>query len=195
MQILLEEGVNALTHRRLAAASSASVSSVIHFFDGRRAILREAYGLLYRRLCERNLGHLDVKGAAGSLAPRDLAERLAARDAQGEQDNRNQLAGLLNAMFEASREPETAQLALSLFARSGETSRNLLRLLPGFQAGVSWLDAQLFRLVSNGLMFLSPGFRPSAGPSSRSDMTNAIADALTLLFEEHQQSGVVKGTG
>jgi AcrR family transcriptional regulator len=184
MRIMIEEGVNSLTHRRLAIDSSASVSSVIHFFNGRRAILKEAYGLLYQRLCERALNGLEFKDEVGSLSPRALAERLAARDPQGEQGNRDELAGLLNAMFEASRDSETAQLALSLFARSGETSRNLLRYLPGFEEGAGWLDAQIFRFVSNGLMFLSLGSLPGAGTSPGSAMIDGLGDALTVLFGE-----------
>ncbi len=183
VQILIEEGVSALTHRRLALASGASVSSVIHFFDGRRAILREAYGLLYRRLCERTVSQLGLKGGnAGSLLPHALAQSLSARDPRGETDTRKEVAGLLNAMFEASRDPETSQLALSLFARSGETSRSLLRLLPGFEDGAGWMDAQIFRLTSNGLMFMSLDVSSPTGASQEPAMSDRLADALSLLF-------------
>ena len=90
-------------------------------------------------------------------------------------------------MFEASRDTETVQLALSLFARSGETSRNLLRCLPGFEDGAGWLDAQIFRLVSNGLVFLSLDEVPGAGTSEGVCMNDRLGDALTLLFSRHSQ--------
>lgn len=185
VQILVGEGVSALTHRRLASEASASVSSVVYFFDSRRAILREAYGLLYRRLCERTLSHLDFSpGDAGSLEPRALAQRLAARDREGERGNRLELAGLLNAMFEASRDRETRPLAISLFARSGETSRTLLRYLRGFEHGAGWLDAQVFRLVSNGLIFLSLDTPHQKSASPELAISGELADALALLFTE-----------
>lgn len=183
VQILIEEGVSSLTHRRLALASDASVSSVIHFFDGRRAILREAYGLLYGRLRERTFSQWELKEAdAGSLSPRTLAERLSARDPRGEQVTRQEMSGLLNAMFEASRDPETAQLALSLFARSGETSRSLLHFLPEFKEGAGWMDAQIFRLISNGLMFLSLDVQSQEYATPESVMSDGLSDALNLLF-------------
>jgi AcrR family transcriptional regulator len=185
IQIMTEEGVNALTHRRLATEAHASVSSVTHFFNGRREILKDAYTLLYQRLCQRALSQLEYKDEAGSLTPRALAERLTAMDQQGAQNNRTELIGLLNAMFEASRDTETVQLALSLFARSGETSRNLLRCLPGFEDGAGWLDAQIFRLVSNGLVFLSPDEAHGTGTSEGAHMKDRLGDALTLLFSRH----------
>lgn len=183
VQILIKEGMSALTHRRLAHASNASVSSVIHFFDGRRAILKEAYGLLYRRLRERAFSQLEIEeGDTGLLSPRALAERLSANDPRGDVGPRQEMAGLLNAMFEASRDPETSQLALSLFARSGETSRSLLRLLPGFEDGAGWMDAQIFRLTSNGLMFLSLYTPPQKRKFEELGMSDGLADAITVLF-------------
>lgn len=187
VRILIEEGVSALTHRRLALASGASVSSVIHFFDGRRAILREAYALLYQRLCERAFSQAEFNESdIGSLSPRILAQRLAAGDPKDEQGTRQELAGLLNAMFEASRDRETAPLALSLFARTGATSRKLLRYLPGFEEGAGWLDAQIFRLISNGLMFLSLDVQPSENAPQGYAMSDGLADALSILFGERQ---------
>lgn len=182
IQIMVAEGVNSLTHRRLAKEAGASASSVIHFFNGRRAILKEAYMLLYQRLCERTLGQFEFEHQAGSLTTQDLAARLVVDDARGEQDTRDELAGLLNAMFEASRDSETGQLALSLFARSGETSRNLLGCLRGFEDGAGWLDAQMFRLVSNGLVFLSFDQLAKSGPLHGLGRKERLEDALTLLF-------------
>lgn len=188
VRLLIEEGASALTHRRLALASGAAASSIIHFFDGRRAILKEAYGLLYRRLCEQALSQLEFRQEdIGSLTPFTLAERLTAGDPQGDQGARHGMAGLLNAMFEASRDPETRQLALSLFARSGDTSRKLLRYLPGFEEDAGWLDAQIFRLVSNGLMFLSLHDLHKDNMFQEFAVSDGLADAFSLLFGERQK--------
>lgn len=185
VRILVEEGTASLTHRRLAIAASASVSSVIHFFESRRAILREAYGLLYRRLCDRALNRLNLgQGEHRLLEPRALAQLLFERDENAERANQYELAGLLNAMFEASQDSETRQLALSLFARSGQTSRSLLLHLPGFEEGAGWLDAQIFRLVSNGLTFLSLKVSPQESEFQPTSISDGLGDALTLLFGE-----------
>ncbi|MFN4185912.1 MAG: TetR family transcriptional regulator, partial [Hyphomonas sp.] len=185
VRILVEDGTSALTHRRLAAAAGASVSSVIHFFETRRAILREAYSLLNARLRDRALLLLDEPEAGpGSLTVTELALRLAPVNQNAGRANEIELAGLLNAMFEASRDGETRQVALSLFARSGETSRILLGRLRGLENGASWLDAQLFRLTFNGLMMLSLDRQTSKEKSVGPARPDELAETLSILFGE-----------
>ncbi len=184
-RILTDAGAASLTHRRVAAEAGASVSSVIHFFDDRRSIVREAYGQLYVRLRTRALLVLDETGTGeGALTPRQLADGLFARGADVLRANELGGAGLLNAMFEASRDTETSQLALAMFALVGETSRSLLARLAGCRGSIGWLDSQAFRLVTNGQimlrydpLFLEPALRDDLEASAGESAT-----ALALMF-------------
>lgn len=183
VRILVEDGTSGLTHRRLAAAAGVSVSSVIHFFETRRTILREAYSLLNARVRDRALVLFDdPQSSPGALTASELARRLTPVDQIAGRANQLELAGLLNAMFEASRDSETRQIGLSLFARSGETSRRLLRRLRGFEEGGSWLDAQIFRLTSNGLMMLSLQGQAAEAATEYPVRPDELADTLSLLF-------------
>jgi AcrR family transcriptional regulator len=185
IRILVDEGAASLTHRRLAAEAGASASSVIHFFDDRRSIVREAYGQLYVRLRTRALLVLDETGAdEGALTPRQLADGLLARGADVMRANELGGAGLLNAMFEASRDAETTQLAVAMFALIGETSKSLLARIEGCRGSIGWLDAQALRLVFNGQIMLryDPLF---LAPDLRDDLEAAageFATALALMF-------------
>lgn len=185
IRILLDEGAASLTHRRLAAEAGASVSSVIHFFDDRRALLREAYGQLHIRLRTRALEELDEAGGAPKgLTPSRLAGGLVARSPEVMRANERAAAGLLNAMFEASREEETSQLALAMFAHIGETSRSLFARIEGCRGSIGWLDAQAFRLVLNGQIMLNydPSFLDPAMRNDPAASAAEIAAALTLMF-------------
>lgn len=185
IRILVDEGAASLTHRRLAAEAGASVSSVIHFFGDRRAVVREAYGQLYVRLRTSALLELDQAGGApGALTPRQLADGLLSRGAEVMRANELGAAGLLNAMFEASRDPEAAQLALAMFAHIGETSKLLFARIEGCRGSIGWLDAQAFRLVFNGQIMLKydPLF---LDPALRGDLMAQAAEtaaALALMF-------------
>lgn len=185
IRILVDEGAASLTHRRLAAEAGASVSSVIHFFDDRRSIVREAYGQLYIRLRTRALLVLDETGTdEGALTPRQLADGLLARGADVMRANELGGAGLLNAMFEASRDAETTQLAVAMFALIGETSKSLVARIEGCRGSIGWLDAQALRLVFNGQIMLryDPLF---LDPALRDDLEAAageFASALALMF-------------
>lgn len=185
IRILVDEGATSLTHRRLAAEAGASVSSVIHFFDDRRSIVREAYGQLYIRLRTRALLVLDEpRTDEGELTPRQLADGLLARGADVMRANELGGAGLLNVMFEASRDAETTQLAVAMFALIGETSRSLLARIEGCRGSIGWLDAQAFRLVFNGQimlrydpLFLDPALRDNLEASA-----GELAKALAMMF-------------
>ena len=185
IRILVDEGAASLTHRRLAAEAGASVSSVIHFFDDRRSILREAYGQLYVRLRTRSLRVLEETGGeADQLSPRQLADGLLARSADVMRDNELESVGLLNAMFEASRDEETSQFAFAMFAHIGATSKSLFARLKGYRGSIGWLDAQAFRLVFNGQImlrydpqFVDPGLRYNLEAAAEE-----MATALNLMF-------------
>ncbi len=185
LRILVEDGAAALTHRRLAAAAGASVSSVTHFFGSRKAILQEAYAALYLRLRSRALQALpDTSGTAASLSVHQLAEGLQPRDPEMARAIALEMAGLLNAVFEASRDPDTRQLALAMFAQFGATSRHLLERVDGCRGPIGWLDAQIFRLVSNGLLMLSrdPVFNPHTHDAAASPLSEDLERAMTTLF-------------
>lgn len=104
IRILITEGADSLTHRRLAAEAEASVSSVVHFFSSRRSLLKQAYEALYGRLRTRALAGLGHASRLGdSISASILAAHLQPADPRLKRQNEIELAGLLNAMFEASR--------------------------------------------------------------------------------------------
>lgn len=184
-RILVDEGAARLTHRRLAAEAGASVSSVTHFFGDRRSIVCDAYRQLYVRLRTRALSVLDGAGTAeGMLTPSQLAEALHAPGAQSIRTSELGVAGLLNAMFEASRDPETSKLALAMFAIIGEASQLLLARLAACRGSIGWLDAQVFRILLNGQIMLSHDaqLRDPALRNEPKDSTVETAVTLSLMF-------------
>lgn len=180
MNILVEEGVANVTHRRLASAAKASASSVIHFFESRQSLLKEAYIQLYVRLRTRSLDSLgNAARADAPLTARQLAEGLQPPAAANLLQNEADLAGLLNAMFEASRDAELSELAMAMFANTGSASRQLLTRLEGCRGHIGWLDAQILRLVTNGQVMLRHD--PKVSASDEADHAGYVS-ALQLLF-------------
>lgn len=180
MTILVDEGVASVTHRRLASAAKASVSSVIHFFESRQSLLKEAYIHLYVRLRTRSLENLASTAKFGApMTARELAEGLQPPAAASLLQFEADLAGLLNAMFEASRDAELSELALAMFAHSGSASRQLLTRLEGCRGHIGWLDAQILRLVTNGRVMLRHDRKVS--PADEADHAGYVS-ALQLLF-------------
>jgi len=186
MNILLEEGVASVTHRRLASVAKASASSVIHFFESRQSLLKEAYIQLYLRLRTRSFDSLGSAARAGApLTARQLAEGLQPPTTANLLQNEADLAGLLNAMFEASRDTELSELALAMFANTGSASRQLLARLEGCRGHIGWLDAQILRLVTNGQVMLRHDRKVSA--SDDADHADYIT-SLQLLFGPAESS-------
>lgn len=180
--LLVEEGTSALTHRRLANAAHTSLSSVSHFLTGRDELIRHAYAHLYKRLTERALQRIADAGAL-RLTAQQLAAALTPPDRSAEHANHRELFGLLNAIFEASRSPDTRPLAMSLFSRFGDTSRKLLGQLNAPALQIGWLDAQLFRLITTGLALVAQDDIARDAPRAPAALEQLFAETFTLFAD------------
>ncbi len=142
--LILEQGVEAATHRAIAARASLSVSSVQHFFGTRRSILLAAYQAIFARTRTRALPQLPGRA---SLSPRGLLDMLGSRMELTVEENRQDFAALNGLILTASEDADSQAISHGLLARQGATSMHLLSALKDFRSAPSRLDGQLLSMV------------------------------------------------
>lgn len=146
VDLIIEHGVGAVSHRKIAAAGGFSVSSVQHFFGARDDYVRAAFREIYRRILNR---------AHPEAPPRSMtSDALMARLSQRTNAERPVLLKEFGAMhgliLAAGYEKKAAgAIARALIARFGESSHRLLDSLIDSRGAVGRLDAQIFSMTIN----------------------------------------------
>jgi AcrR family transcriptional regulator len=149
IDLLIQDGAEAITHRNVAKKAGLSVSSVQHFFGGRSSLLEAAFHEVLRQTLqqklpeppkEQSLSSKDAFQAGSGLKPESVLREFAASQ------------GL---MLAASADLHTREIARGMFARSGANSRFILQALKSPRGAFGRLDAQIFSLTMNHVRTLS----------------------------------------
>lgn len=149
VDLLLQSGAEAITHRAVAKRAELSVSSVQHFFGTRSNLLEAAFHEVLRKTLqqklpeppkEQSLTSKDAFQVEGGLKPDSTLREFAAS---------------IGLMLAASIDPQTRNLARGMYARGGANSRYILQALKFPRGPFGRLDAQIFSLTMNHVRALS----------------------------------------
>ena len=144
--LMTNDGVAAVSHRKIAAAGGVSVSSVQHFFGSRQNYVRAAFQEIYRRIVARSVPEMPQEK---SMSIDDLMAQISKRVRLDQDTSLKEFGAMMNLTLAAAYDQDSGDIARALIARGGETSGRLLRVLSDPRGKIGRLDGQLFSMISN----------------------------------------------
>lgn len=176
ISLILAEGADAVTHRRIAAEADLSVSSVQHFFGTREAILVAAYRAIYSSGRNRAVPR---EPSAGAFDVAELMDFLRSGVNEHPLESRGEIAAMMGLVLSASDRSASRAIAHGLLAQRGQTSMSLLTALRDVRGPLSRLDGQIFSLVLSQAELL-----PVRDPDAKAavDPLDVGADLIRALF-------------
>jgi AcrR family transcriptional regulator len=150
VDLVMSQGVEALTHRAIAEHTGVALSSTTHHFRSLEDILIEACLEVYRRARGKAL----AQGVAREFSLADMMAGLPAPHASEGAPLRGEMAAIHEVMFAISRAPAVRTMAIGLLAHTGRTSTTGLAALTGRRGDVDRIDGQLFGFLMTGFFLL-----------------------------------------
>lgn len=169
VDIVLAQGAEAATHRAISQRAGLSVSSVQHFFGGRRDYLLAAFQAIYQSARERAV---PVMLAPGSLTAENLVAGLQSAPNGASEETRREFAAMNGLLLSAAADEATRPIAEGLVARTGQTSVHLLNALAARRGRIGRLDGQIVSMTLSHVATLdlcrpdpdAPGLFPEIAP-------------------------------
>lgn len=158
--VLGQEGLAALTHRRVAAEAGLPLAATTYWFASKDELLLNAY----RRAAERDIAR--VRSVAAEAEGKDVADALA--DVLGAElaDGRTALVACFTMWVEAARRPELREIEAGWTEAYEDVIEGLLRAAGSREPRV---DARLLTATVDGLL-LGMLARGGAGQDAREEL-------------------------
>jgi DNA-binding transcriptional regulator YbjK len=148
VQIIVESGPDALTHRAIAERAGVSLSSTTHHFASLDDILVSAFNLIYGNIRQQPVVSTDLVQARRMET---LLNILTEQALPGQRVAEREVMAMDEIMLAAARRPETQAIATGLLASVGRTSTTMLQTLEGKRDDTDRLDGQILRFIITGL--------------------------------------------
>lgn len=171
--IVIENGVDALTHRAVAERAGVALSSTTHHFGSLEEILVAACIEVYRRA--RTRAH-DSSGEIKTFTLEQLKEGMAAYPG-GSADVHAEIAAIHEVMTAIARSESVRWIATGLLAQIGRTSTKTLAAMTPKRGETDRLDGQIFAFVMMGHFLLS-ACEPARKRSSLANGLEALIKGL-----------------
>jgi TetR/AcrR family transcriptional regulator, regulator of biofilm formation and stress response len=141
--VLGQEGLSALTHRRVAAEAGLPLAATTYWFSSKDELLVSAF----RRAADKDIAR--VRSVAAAAEGKDVADALA--DVLGAEvsDGRTALVACFTMWVEAARRPELRELATAWTEAYEDVIAELLRAAGSREPRV---DARLLTAALDGLL-------------------------------------------
>jgi DNA-binding transcriptional regulator YbjK len=143
IDVLGEEGLAALTHRRVAAAAGLPLAATTYWFASKEDLLLHAY----RRAADRDMDR--VRRVAADAGDKDVADALT--DVLGAElaDGRTAIVACFTMWVEAARRPELREIGAEWTTAYERVIEDLLRAAGSPEPA---LDARVLTATLDGLM-------------------------------------------
>lgn len=176
IRVLGDEGVGALTHRRVAAEAGLPLAATTYWFASKDQLLLSAY----RRAAERDIAR--VRRVAEQHRGGDLTEALIALISAELRDGRVALVACFSMWFEAARRPELQPIEAEWSEAYEQSIEELLRGAGSEQPG---LDAQVLTATVDGLLL---GLLARGGDASdvATELEPQLARLVAVLTAPHR---------
>lgn len=149
LQVVAETGVEAVTHRRVAATAGLPLASTTYWFESKEQLVCAALGLA----ADRDIARLQAYSAAGVASPAAALDRAVAAIvdpiAAGDPAGRASLIAVFALLLEAARRPELRETSRRWTAAYVQTLSELLAAAGSQRAAQ---DAALLLAAVDGLL-------------------------------------------
>ncbi len=174
--LIVERGVDAVTHRAVAEAAGVSLSSTTHHFQSVGDILTEACRTMSRRARARSV---TATGPVRNYSIGELRAGLKASFIEGGGETRAEVAAMHEIMLAISRAPAVRPIAVALLAQSGRTSTHMLTSLAG-ERPTDRIDGQILTHLLTGLIMRLPAIATASGKEAAIDGTLDAVETFWL---------------
>jgi len=145
--VILQNGLDGLTHRSIAERASVSLSSMTHHFKALEDIIIAAFWKIYR---DARAQAEVVPKLRGRYSREEFLTDILPRLGGENQTGQAAASAMESILLRATRRPPMQETAIALFALMGATSTSFLQSLSDAERDFDRLDGHVFRLVLSG---------------------------------------------